>query len=312
MLSSLTGVTRLYMNIGSNVDPVMAPSAKGTATISFEPVVGCSIKPALGLHVIHAAVSDENGFASIGVYNAGGLSSSLAEPAPALSARLDANPAFRKPPKLVPMVAMTSVLGALPPPPLELWFLKTDMQGYDFKALGSAGPRLRRASFLVTEVWVFSRDGGSYAGVRNDYCRDWLPYMLGLGFIPTGLQREQPRPKFQLFNDRNHGKSAAGFIAMARAFCKADELRVKKKREDEIRTDKLEKLANASSRQRHIADESWEADAWWIRNDTTLPLPPGVRAFVAPWLPRCIPGCWSNTNTTTATPASELALAASG
>ena len=73
-------VTRLYVNIGSNDSPQLAPADNISATIAFEPVVGCRIKRAHNLFVVHAAVSDEASLASMNVLNSHGLSSSLAEP----------------------------------------------------------------------------------------------------------------------------------------------------------------------------------------------------------------------------------------
>lgn len=34
---------------------------------------------------------------------------------------------------------------------------------------------------------VTLRGVASYEGAANDYCRDWLPHMLSLGFVPDGI-----------------------------------------------------------------------------------------------------------------------------
>lgn len=56
----------------------------------------------------------------------------------------------------------------------------TDMQGFDFEAVSSAGEELfARVPVLQTEVWRF--DVMSYEA-HNDLCRDWLPFMTKLGY----------------------------------------------------------------------------------------------------------------------------------
>ena len=39
---------------------------------------------------------------------------------------------------------------------------------------------LRRTPFLLTEVWL--ENVQSYVGFRNDFCRDWLPFMTAAGY----------------------------------------------------------------------------------------------------------------------------------
>ena len=40
----------------------------------------------------------------------------------------------------------------------------------------------------MSEVWLLRTR--TYAGVNNDFCDDWMPHMLGLGYTPAYLQRD--------------------------------------------------------------------------------------------------------------------------
>ena len=60
-------------------------------------------------------------------------------------------------------------------------YIKTDMQGADYAAISSLPVDvLRRTPFLLTEVWL--ENVQSYVGFRNDFCRDWLPFMTAAGY----------------------------------------------------------------------------------------------------------------------------------
>ena len=63
---------------------------------------------------------------------------------------------------------------------IELWYLKMDMQGFDFQGLVAAGPLLKRVHYIMTEVWWGKVQ--SYSGVNNDFCADQFPYMTRMGF----------------------------------------------------------------------------------------------------------------------------------
>lgn len=173
-------VKEVVINIGSNHDPIMPPASAGPCArgIAFEPIVGCIIPEHPQLDVVHAAVSSASGFTSMRVYNTLGQSSSLAEPASKQfwnenRARGDGRLV------LVPVVAMTSILDAVPQN-TSISLLMTDMQGYDFEAVSSAGGLLKaRVKHLITEVWL--DDVYSY-NANNDLCRDWLPFMTELGY----------------------------------------------------------------------------------------------------------------------------------
>ena len=87
--------------------------------------------------------------------------------------------------KIVPVVSMTEVLGSVPGD-VSTWFLKTDMQGHDFEAVESVGTGLTRVPYIMTEVYLEGLS--SFEGVKNDYCGEWLPHMLRIGYSPVGLE----------------------------------------------------------------------------------------------------------------------------
>ena len=242
-----SGVTRLLLNIGSNLNPVLPPRHDNTtAALIFEPIVGCSLKMnSPRVSVVVAAVSDEASLATMNVYNTHGLSSSLSIAAKAGS--WNRNGAQR----MVPVIAMRTVLQSIPAD-IELWFLKTDMQGYDWRALGSVGRELRRAHYLTTEVYV----GGhyTYSGVQNDYCRQWLPHMLRLGYVPLGLFRDQPRPKMDLYTISNEslGSPQARHEQAALEFCARTRMEA-----DGAKTTTV-----------------YEANAYWLLRGSKMPPPP--------------------------------------
>jgi len=242
----LQGATRLLLNIGSNMKPVLAPPHDNSTTaLIFEPIVGCALAMKMPrLSVVVAAVSDENSISSMNVYNSAGLSSSLGTAAAA--APWNAN-SFLRP---VPVIAMRSVLDSIPTD-ITLWFIKTDMQGFDFRALSSAGRKLCRAHYLSTEVWVGNHK--SYNDVKNDYCAQWLPHMLKLDYVPVGLVRDQPRPKRNLFVATKNESFALAHERAARSFCQ---------------TQSEEESAAL-----------YEANAYWMLRDTDMP-PPPVRESV--------------------------------
>lgn len=244
----LNGVTRLLLNIGSNSRPVLPPRHDNTtAALIFEPIVGCSLNMnAPRVSVVVAAVSDEASLATMNVYNANGVSSSLsvAEKAGSWNSH--------RAQRAVPVIAMRTVLQSIPAD-IELWFLKTDMQGYDWRALGSVGDELRRVHYLTSEVYV----GGhhTYRGVKNDYCMQWLPHMLRLGFVPLGLFRDQPRPKMELYqisSNESLGSPRARHEQAALDFCARTRME----------TDGTK------------ATTLYEANAYWFLRGSKMPPPP--------------------------------------
>jgi hypothetical protein len=65
------------------------------------------------------------------------------------------------------------------PPHISIIELHTDMQGYDFIAVMSAGRSILRIPKLQTEVALKKP---VYKGVNNSLDNDWKPYMLSLGY----------------------------------------------------------------------------------------------------------------------------------
>jgi FkbM family methyltransferase len=178
---------KIVINVGSNLDPIMPPESFGPCAlaIAIEPIVGCQIPLHRQLSVIHAAVSDQPGVQSMRIYNANGLSSSLAKPSVGQSwnenkSRGDGTL------RLVPVITLTSVIHAIPES-VEIALIKTDMQGFDFTAIKEAGEALKkRVTHLKTEVWfddVYTYDA------KNDLCRDWMPLMAKLGYTLMSASR---------------------------------------------------------------------------------------------------------------------------
>jgi hypothetical protein len=183
--------------------------------VAFEPIVHGKIEAAERLYVVPAAVSIADGVSTMRVLGSSGLSSSLAQPSK-VAMEVMAEKSSDRSIRLVPVLAMKSVLDSLQQ---QIVFMKTDMQGFDFQTLQSAGRQLaERVHYIHSEVFY---DGGqSYtggvllvggefreslracengpfnpstplalhgfrstpSGVSNDFCKDWLPHMLGIGY----------------------------------------------------------------------------------------------------------------------------------
>jgi len=200
-------ISSVLLNIGSNTQPLNPPAgSNSTAVVAFEPIVYAQIQPCQRLYVVPAAVSNESGLALMGVYNANGLSSSLAEPV-GNGRKWQRVIGETSPHKTVPVVSMYSVLESLRG--VRILLLKTDMQGYDFHALQSAGNKLKSVPYIMAECSV--EDTYSYGGVgaANDYCHHHLPHFLSLGYIPRGVGL--PRNKWLV--------APAGGVEAARQYC---------------------------------------------------------------------------------------------
>jgi len=172
----------IVINIGSNLDPILPAYSMGPCahSIAVEPIIGCEIVEHRQLSVIHAAVSDKAGVATMFKYNDGGQSSSFAKAA--MNANWNTNKE-RNDGKhvIVPVITLSSFLNAIPST-VKISFLKTDMQGFDYAAIKEAGTRLveKGVYHISSEVWyddVYSYDAA------NDFCRDWLPLMTELGYV---------------------------------------------------------------------------------------------------------------------------------
>ena len=222
---------RLVLDLGSSSHPEKPRG--GEVVIAFEPVLPPEkIAPADRLFVVPAAVGSHNGLAKMSVYGHDGAASSLGTLAAG-----DALPPEAT--RVVPVMAMEDVLAAIPPS-MELTYLKTSLQGWDFTALSSARNALQRAHYVKTEV---STQGiSSYRFVKNDFCRDWIPHMEALGY--------------ELVRLRVGGSVQLSSVREALRHCKGELARFPKR-----------------GHSAKGAEHEIEGEAYWRRANTTLPAP---------------------------------------
>ena len=164
------------MNVGSNTQPSLSHDPQ-TVAIAVEPMVGCRIREQRNLHVLHAAVAANNTLAFMQWYNKFGESSSLGT----ATEKAEYTTRYRGKRKIVNVISLTTLVESIPLT-VKLWYLKTDMQGFDFDALRSAADVLRsgRAQYVMSEVWWDRYQ--SYAGQNNDFCLHQYPLMRALGY----------------------------------------------------------------------------------------------------------------------------------
>lgn len=182
-------VKRIVLELGSNLDPVVAIGNEAM-TIAFEPIlsVAARLKANKNLRVVPVAVSSDgsSGLREMWTYNDNAVSSSLGTPAAAGQFwnnnpdRGDGESA------IVATLALGTILQDLKHAGVEVALLKTDMQGADFGAVKSAGASVRQVAWLITEMWVDNLQ--TYNGLENDFCRNWWPHMIKLGFELRGLE----------------------------------------------------------------------------------------------------------------------------
>jgi len=242
-LDQLPPQTRsVFLNIGSNLEPLVPPADNDTViTVAFEPIVHARIAPHPRIYVVPAAVAASEGLAMMAVLNKDSVSSSLAAPTDALEAAMRDRNQDATTHKMVPVLSMKEVLHSIPSR-LAVWLLKTDMQGFDFVALHSAGHQLRKAQYVITEVYIRGSKSYNMSG-GNDYCRDWLPFMTSIGYEPMALA---------------HGSHNFRSAKDAAAYCAAEHSPTLLKR-----------------------FPSAELDAFWKLKGTPLPAPP-TREWTAP------------------------------
>jgi len=158
-------VKEVAINIGSNIDPIMLADKKYgpcAHNIAVEPIVANKIPFHRQLSVLPAAVSSQPGVMSMRIYNDNGVSSSLAKPAKtgfwnSKESRGDGRLA------IVPVITLSSLLNSIPKR-INVAFLMTDIQGYDFMAIKEAKNTLKeRVSHMMNEVWY--DDVYTYSGV---------------------------------------------------------------------------------------------------------------------------------------------------
>jgi len=172
----------VQINIGSNTDPIHGKN--GAHTIIYEPIVPQEaadfamkndIKYGGTSKVYPFAVSNYTGTSIMYKYNDKGMSSSFSNPANknywnSNSQRGDGEQIQVK------VISFETILKSISQP---ISYLKTDMQGYDFAALSSAGELLYKLEKIQTEVYT---GGSTYKNVQNDMCADWLPFMKRWGW----------------------------------------------------------------------------------------------------------------------------------
>ena len=141
------------MNVGSNTQPSLSHDPQ-TVAIAVEPMVGCRIREQRNLHVLHAAVAANNTLAFMQWYNKFGESSSLAT----ATEKAEYTTRYRGKRKIVNVISLTTLVESIPST-VKLWYLKTDMQGFDLMLRSAAD--LRWKSSVCHE-----RVGGTLPVVR--------------------------------------------------------------------------------------------------------------------------------------------------
>lgn len=179
-ISLPVGTKKVIINIGSNIDPIVPREGDfSTHSLAFEPVVSELIQPHPQLSIIPAAVSDASGLLTMNMYNTKGGSLSLAKASSTQHWNSDPDRGGRE--KIVPIISFQDVLDSIPLD-IEISFIKTDMQGFDFRAVSSVGKSLvsRGVKRLLTEVYLDNRR--THEGVENDFCLHWIQYMRSVGY----------------------------------------------------------------------------------------------------------------------------------
>jgi len=185
------GTKGVIINVGSNTNPPVPPASNlSIVVLAVEPVLATALK--IDRHggrtlVLCAAVaSGQPRLGAFHVYNKNGVSSSLS----AASVKSFWNKGFSQilP---VPIISLELLLDSVPQG-IDVVHLKTDMQGYDFDAIKSAGKRLREIPTIFSEVYC--RGQSKYEGVKNDLQLDWVQYMDEMGFTLSnrrGLEQKK-------------------------------------------------------------------------------------------------------------------------
>jgi len=185
-LLDLPGVTSVVLNIGSNIDPVMPKESTGPCAIgiAFEPIVPHLIRTHPQIYVVPAAVVAVSGgsLVSMYTYNQNGVSSSLSKASTTDQFWNNNKNRGDGKSKLVPSLTLETILQSIPVH-IDIPYIKTDMQGYDFAAVRAGRTALLERGIKNIETETVWNDSYQYEDVYNDLCRDWLPYMTELGYI---------------------------------------------------------------------------------------------------------------------------------
>ena len=198
-LGSNATFSSMFIDIGANLDVIRPPqSNQSVAVLAFEPVryidLKKSVKHETRLHVSPAAVSNEDGEAEMSVYHKYGVASSLGKPVDKqrLQHSRTTDISGQRVARIkVPVLSMQTVLSAVPAR-IEVWFLKTDMQGYDFKAIKGGGNFLQRVQYMKTECQINREQ--TYQGVDNDFCDHFWPFLTNQGFELIALMTDKLIP----------------------------------------------------------------------------------------------------------------------
>lgn len=179
----------VIINVGSNIDPPLPPkNNKSIIVLAVEPILATAamIPHDPRMFVLTCAIAGlPVRLQTMFNYGGNGVSSSL-------SKFIDQNTSatmggsnwksigYKQYRQFVAVVTLEMLLNSIPAN-VDIVWLKTDMQGYDFQAIQSAGDTLRRRVHrLTTETYVRGTPG--YEGSQNDLEKDWIPYMRNLGY----------------------------------------------------------------------------------------------------------------------------------
>ena len=180
-------IESVQINIGSSVDPISGKD--GVHTLIFEPIVpdeaatfakNNDIKYGGTSKVYPYAVSNYTGDGVMFKYNEKGMSSSFSKPQLDKYWNTDATRGDGKQ-ITVKTISLMEILKSIDK---RIIFVKTDMQGYDFTAFLSSGSLLNKIDKIQTEVYT---GPPTYKHVRNDMCRDWIPFMKKWGWYATNF-----------------------------------------------------------------------------------------------------------------------------
>jgi FkbM family methyltransferase len=238
LLAKLFNNNVLLIDIGCYNDPIRPPNNDNNVKVlAFEPNLDTISKiiPHPNLYIIPAAVSYDDTLSKFNFYN-DGLSNSINE-AHSSSLFIGNSTGLAS---IVPTLSLASILNSIDDT-TDIVYMKTDIQGEDFKALKSAGTALTRIPFLKTEVSF-----GNYViynNATNDFCRHVYLYMDDLGYDAHYLE---------IVNQR-YPHTFADTIA----FCKYD-------------------VANGP---KVPIVGMWEGNVWWKLRNYTARTEPGYGVF---------------------------------
>lgn len=193
-------VKTIWINIGSNIDPPMPPEDdQSVFVIAVEPILGTAHKIPYHdrLFVITCAIADVPRFQMMNVMNVGGLSSSLngLKGRPWWKNYVDIDPrvswkseeykkANAKPEhqiQITPVMPLKMLLHAIPST-INITHLHTDMQGFDFVAIKSAGKALSRVNNVQVECYLNDITEYDLKNISNSCYQDFVPFMTSIGY----------------------------------------------------------------------------------------------------------------------------------